>query len=243
MDFLRKNILDDVRVFIDTNPHACAMKDKDSIYVYSNASYARLVGFKHAEDFLGRTDFDVPSGQANCAPLFRAQDQDVIHKPHVMKVLDVHPEAEGKWHALFTTKTVFFDPNGEIGGIFFQLQDITSQAMLQFSFILGKSTPHHGENTFLNQFSYMFGAPNTLALTPRQEQILFFLMRRHSVKKIALALGVSLRTLYSDLEHLKIKFNASTINELVDKSITQGCVNVIPNGLSYCQMSAVLQEE
>ncbi|SRR5579883_572631 len=243
MEFLHKNTIDDVKTFIDTSPHACAMKDKNSIFVHANPSYARLVGFKHAEDFLGRTDFDVPSGQAKCAPLFRAQDQEVIRTPRVMKILDVHPEADLKWYAFFTTKTVFFDSNGEIGGTFFQLQDITSQAILQFSFIMGKSTSYSGESTFLSQFSYMFGAPHTLSLTPRQEQILFFLMRRQSIKKIALALGVSLRTIYGELEKLKERFNASNINELVDASITQGCINVIPNGLSYCQMSAVLQED
>ena len=235
--------VDDVKAFIETSPHPCGMKDKNSVYVHANANYARLVGFKHSEEFLGRTDFDVPSGQAKCAPLFRAQDQDVIGSPRVMTILDVHPEVEGKWHALFTKKTVFLDANGEIGGTFSQMQDITSQANLQFSVILGKSTPSIGENTFLNQFSYMFGAPKGLSLTDRQEQILFFLLRRQSIKKIALALGVSLRTVYGDIEKLKETFKASTVGELIDASIMQGCINVIPNGLSGCQMSVVLQED
>jgi PAS domain S-box-containing protein len=243
MTLLHKKTIVDVKGFVENSPHMCAMKDKNSIYMHANPNYARLVGFKHFQDFIGRTDFDVPSGQAKCATLFRAQDQDVIRTPHVMKILDVHPEAEGKWHAFFTTKSVFYGDDGQVSGTFFQMQDITSHATLHFSLILGKSTPHFGESHFLNQFSYMLGAPKPLSLTERQEQLLFFLMRRQPIPKIALALGVSLRTIYNELTKLKVQFKASNINELIDQTIAQGCINIIPNGLSFCQMSTVLRED
>ncbi len=243
MNIVQKNTLDDVKAFIQKSPHPCAIKDRNSVFIQANANYARLVGLKNSEDFLGRTDFDLPCGASRCAPLFLAQDQDVIRTPHVMKVLDVQPEAGEKWHAFFTTKTVFWNSKGEIGGTFVQMQDITSQATLQFCFSLGKSTPYTGEGNFANQFSYMLGTPKNSSLTERQGQVLFFLIRRYSLKKIALALDLSLKTISAEVEKLKDRFKASNMSELIDKSITQGCINLIPRGLSYRQMSITLQAD
>lgn len=242
MNIIQKNTLDDVKAFIQTSPHPCAIKDRNSVFIQANTNYACLVGFKHAEEFLGRTDFDVPSGQVRCAPLFRAQDQEVIRTPHVMKILDVQPEAGEKWHAFFTTKTVFWNSKGEIGGTFVQMEDITSEATLQFCFTLGKTTPYMGESNFAYQFSYIFGTLKNPSLTQRQGQILFFLIRRYSLKKIALALGLSLRTISAEVETLKDSFRASNMSDLIDKAIAQGCINLIPRGLSYRQRSIILQE-
>jgi DNA-binding CsgD family transcriptional regulator len=242
MTILHPHTINDVKDFIGNSPHVCAAKNKESVFLHANTNYARLVGFKHSEDFIGRTDFDLPCGASQCATLFRAQDQDVMRTTRVMKILDVHPEAEGKWYAFLTTKSVFYGDDGQVSGTFFQMQDITSHGTLQFCVALGNLTPHIGRNSVLNQFSYMLGAPKPLGLTPRQEQVLFFIVRRKPIKKIALALGVCLRTVYNELEKLKTLFNASNINELIDKTMIQGSINIIPDGLSFSQMSTILHE-
>ena len=235
---------DEVKRFVETSSYACAMKDRNSVFLHSNSHYARLVGFEHAEEFTGRTDFDLPCGSVRCAPLFQAQDREVIRSATPMRVLDVHPMNLGEWKAYCISKSFFVDEDGDIGGTFFKGEDVTSHAALHVSMLLDSASPTIKDNALLGQFSYVLGPMSQKhTLTQRQEQILFFLMRRHTLKKIALSLNISLRTVYGEIEKLRADFNAANTSELIDKAITSGCISIIPTGLSWCQMSVVLQAD
>jgi|SRR5579883_1794564 len=232
------------KALIETSPYIAAMKDRDSLFLSANSHYARLVGFERPQEFIGRSDFDLPCGSVRFAPLFQAQDQEVLSFAHSMRILDIHPFGHGEWKALFVFKSIFYEEDGSIGGIFFQGEDITSHAILHFSVLLDKASPTVRDDKILGQFSYVLGPMlRKPSLTTRQEKILFFLMRRHTLKKIALALNISLRTVYCEIEKLRADFNAANTSELIDKAIASGCTSTIPTGLSWCQMSVVLQED
>jgi DNA-binding CsgD family transcriptional regulator len=235
---------EEVKGFISTSLYACAVKDKNSIFLNANRHYADLVGFAHVEDFIGRTDFDLPCGSVRCAPLFQAQDREVMRTQTPMRILDVHPMRSDEWKAYCISKHFFLDTNGCVEGTFFKGEDVTSHAALHVSMLLDTASPHIKDNTLLGQFSYVLGSmPHKPLLTQRQEQVLFFLMRRHTLKKIALCLRISLRTVYNEIEKLRLNFGASNTSELIDKAITSGCISFIPTGLSWCQMSVVLEAD
>jgi DNA-binding CsgD family transcriptional regulator len=232
------------KIAIEDNACIGAMKDRNSIFIHGSNQYAHLVGFKSPEDFVGRSDFDLPCGSVRFAPLFQAQDREVLSSAHPLRILDIHPFRDGQWKALLVDKRLFYEEDGSVGGVFFQCQDVTSEAALHFSLILDHATPSSKDEKVLGQFSYVLGAMRQKpSLTPRQEQILFFLMRRHTLKKISIVLNISLRTVYNEIEKLCLEFGAINKSELIDKAIAAGCASTIPTGLSWCQMSLVLARD
>jgi DNA-binding CsgD family transcriptional regulator len=81
-----------------------------------------------------------------------------------------------------------------------------------------------------------------LQLTDRQSEVLFYLLRGKTVKQIALLLKISPRTVDEHLEQLRYKFNASNKNELIDKAISAGFLNTIPERLFRTQLSIELKD-
>jgi DNA-binding CsgD family transcriptional regulator len=220
------------------------MKDRDSVFLQANAHYARLVGFKCEQDCIGRTDFDLPCGAVHFASLFQVQDREVMVSATPMRFFDIHPFSNGEWQAFIIWKSFFYEEDGTLGGTFFQGENVTSSVALHCSVQLNRASSSLNENKLLGQFSYILGSmPQKPLLTERQERILFFLIRRYTIKKIALTLTSSLRTVYGEIEKLRAVFGAVNTNDLIDKAISAGCNVIIPTGLSWGQMSIVLQED
>jgi DNA-binding CsgD family transcriptional regulator len=228
---------------LEKNPNACGIKDATSVFRYANDHYARIMGFKHSKDIFGRTDFDMPCGTTHCAPLFRAQDQEVLKSQKKMRILDIHPFSGGEWKAYIFTKTPYFTPEGDLGGTFFHGEECTHSSILELGSLLAKTSIDSGTNPLLGQNSYLLGSiPTSIMLSPRQKEILFFLIRGHSLKHIAATLNVTISTVSEHVEKLKGKFNALTKNNLIEKAVTQGFLSLIPDGLSIKQMSLALRE-
>src|SRR5579883_3538867 len=113
---MRIQIPDTIKKKIQSNPNACGIKDRNSVFMYANAHYVRIIGLKDSEDIVGRTDFDMPCGTIECAHLFRAQDQEILISQKTMRILDIHPFANDQWKAYIFTKTPYYTPEGELGG-------------------------------------------------------------------------------------------------------------------------------
>ena len=81
-----------------------------------------------------------------------------------------------------------------------------------------------------------------IKLTERESQCLFYLLRGKTVKKIGVLLGLSPRTIEKYCDHLKSKFNAENMHELIDKAIESGHFNTIPGILFNQQLSVALND-
>lgn len=69
--------------------------------------------------------------------------------------------------------------------------------------------------------------PDT-SLSQRQSECLFLLLRGKTAKDIAKALNLSPRTVEAYIEQLKYKLSCTTKQDLIEKSIASGYINVLP---------------
>ena len=79
-------------------------KDLNSVFVYANDAYAKLIGFTQSNQCIGLSDSQMPSPTSRCAADFVRQDRYVIENKAQLKILDIHPYPDGSWRAhIFTT--------------------------------------------------------------------------------------------------------------------------------------------
>lgn len=229
--------------FFDSMPGAWGCKDEHSIYMYSNDAFCKLVGLPSHDDAIGRTDYEMPCDTSKCGDLFRAQDQKVMSEQKSLKVLDVHPFAGGIWRAYIFTKIPMYDDNRSLIGTIYHGEDITNSSTIELSTVLSKFAIDE-QYAALGQNSYMLNLNYTdIKLTERQSEVLFYMLRGKSNKKISQILCISARTVEEYIEQMRHKFDALNKNELMDKAISHGFLKVIPHRLFRKQLSIELQED
>lgn len=227
-----------LRMLFDQMPGLWGCKDEHSVFMYANAAYGRAVGVGHHLDMVGRTDFDTPCDTAACAGLFQAQDKEVMVSARPLRILDIHPFSGGKWCAYLFTKTPLIQ-QGEIIGTIFHGVDITSARTLELGSLLGRIRAGAGQE---GQLSYLVGDhAGSVDLSPREAEVLFFLIRGKRVKDVAVALDLSPRTVEQHVATLRHKFSATSQCELIDQAINSGYLDYIPERLFKQQMSVIVR--
>lgn len=233
----------DQKKIIDMLPTASGCKDLNSKFLYANQNYADIIGLQKGEDTIGRTDFDMPCDTVNCAQMFRYQDSEVMVKLKPMRILDIHRFANNEWKVYVFSKSPFFDIDNNLAGTIFSGQDITNVSTLELASLLAKIKIEGVSNDLIGQDSYMFGNKfKDINLTDRESEVLFFLLRGKTAKLIAKTLNLSPRTVEKYSDNLKNKFVVSNLHELIDKAISLGYLNIIPETLFTTQISYCLSE-
>ncbi|MBX9706016.1 MAG: helix-turn-helix transcriptional regulator, partial [Gammaproteobacteria bacterium] len=171
------------------------------------------------------------------------QDQQVIKTATTMRVLDIHPFAGGEWKVYIFTKAPMWNDQNELIGTIYHGQDITSTTAMEIGSLLTRASVAEVGSDILGQNSYILGTQfSDLKLTDRQSEVLFYLLRGKTVKQIGLLLGISYRTVDEYMEQLKHKFGAINRHELIDKAISFGFLNTIPEKLFRTQLSVELKD-
>lgn len=231
-----------LKMAFDQMPGVWGCKDKDSRFIYANAEYARIVGIENKLEIIGMTDFDMPCGTVQCADLFRSQDQIVMQQDQHMKVLDIHPFAGKEWKIYIFTKSPLRDEDDNIIGTMFHGQDITCISNIDFGSLVSKISQLAHDSSDEDRINFKIDKDRRdIELTPRQSQVLFFLLRGKTGVQVANILGISVRTFQEHLDLLKQKFRAQNKFELIDKAISNGYLNNIPDSLFSRQLSVALQ--
>ncbi|MBV8047472.1 MAG: helix-turn-helix transcriptional regulator [Paludibacterium sp.] len=228
----------------DTQPGSWGCRDLASRFLYANQLCAHFTGFLHKEELIGLTDLDLRCPAVACAPLFRAQDREVLQSGERLRILDIHCCADKKWRSFLTTKTPLRDKEKNIVGTIFCCQELNSRELLELGILLNKITHSAKDSALLtSSTSYTIGHPaKGPRLSPRQEEILFLLLRGRSARQIALALGIAARTVEWHQQILKEKFGARSKSELVEKAIELGHLHNLPPGLSKRALSIILRD-
>lgn len=233
-----------LQVMFDHQPGLWGCKDENSVFMYANARYGEAVGVAHHLDIIGRTDFDMPCDTVACAPLFRAQDKEVMDSGKPLRVLDIHPFAGGEWRAYLFTKTPMMSPDGRVIGTIFHGEDITSTNTIELGSLLGRVCADVAQGDLVDQGSYLIDSSRgAISLTAREAEVLFFLIRGKSAKSIAGILGISCRTVEHHIAALKGRFYETSRNGLVERAISLGYLSHIPESLFKQQLSLVLRSD
>jgi PAS domain S-box-containing protein len=127
---MRQKALDDLRanenrhrILLENLPQQIFMKDKDSVYILCNQSYAAELKRK-PEDIIGKTDEDLYPGEA--AEKYRLEDKRILTTGQ-MEDAEVSFVREGQSFLAQRIKTPLRDEKGEIVGILGVSWDITEQ--------------------------------------------------------------------------------------------------------------------
>lgn len=227
----------------DTGTGCWGCKDLDSVFRYLNQASSDRVGFRDRFDAIGLTDDDLPCDAAACAALFRQQDAEVIRQGRPLRILDIHPYANGQWRAFVFTKTPWLDDTRQTVGTIFHGVELTSPMMIELGHLLSTIVLQQRDDQLVGETSYVIARDRgEVRLTPREAEILFLLLRFQAAKHIARALGISPRTVEQHLESLKHKFAAGSKSELFDRAMQLGYLNYLPETLFHRQLSVILRE-
>ncbi|KII76280.1 helix-turn-helix transcriptional regulator [Vibrio renipiscarius] len=225
---------------INQLPGYWGCKDLNSVFVDVNQAYAQLIGFQTAEQVIGLTDHDMPSPTTVCADDFRLQDQHVINTQRSLKILDIHPYADGCWRAHIFTKKPWFDDHGNVQGTIFFGQDLTETAILEVGHWICRATGLSG-NLKLPKIDQLHGIKEKL--TAREEEVLFLLLYGKKPTYIAAAMNISIKTFEGYVARLRSKFCAHSKAQLIDIALERGYGSHIPQTLLRIQLSVVLNNE
>ncbi len=232
-----------LKLIFDQMPGAWGCKDENSVFMYVNEEYGRIIGLSDHKDAIGLTDFDMPCETIKFASIFREQDKKVIQTAQKMRILDIHPFSGYEWKAYIFTKTPLLDDNKNIVGTIFYGADITDSNSIQLGSLLSQIKEEGVKNNLLGQSSYMLSEKfGNVKLSKRQSEVLFYLLRGKTVKQIAVLFGISPRTVDEYLDQLKNKFKAQNKYDLIDKAISFGYLSIIPERLFNTQLSVALMD-
>ncbi|MCW8329020.1 helix-turn-helix transcriptional regulator [Photobacterium sp. SDRW27] len=220
-------------------PGCWGCKDKDSVFVYANAEYGKIIGVDHHLDCIGRTDFDMPSPTVECADSFREQDNLVISTGNRVRVLDIHPYSDGSWRAHLFTKTPWKDEQNDVIGTIFSGVELKDTAILEVGHWICRAAGLSNKE----QASFNLDIHNQpVSLNTRESEVLFLLLYGKKPQYIAKVLNVSVKTVENYVLRLREKFNANSKGELLDLALDLGFGSHIPESMLKRQLSVILKE-
>ncbi|WP_190439756.1 PAS domain S-box protein [Trichocoleus sp. FACHB-90] len=120
-----------LQLVMDNIPQFIFWKDRNSVYVGCNRSFARMAGIDNPEDIVGLTDYDLPWKQEE-TEFFRKCDARVIEtdKPEY-HIIEPILQADGKQLWADTNKVPLHDANGKVVGILGTIEDITERKLAE----------------------------------------------------------------------------------------------------------------
>jgi len=175
------------------------IKNIDGKYLSCNEVLAKKLKLKGSKDIVGMTDYDLPILYKEAQAL-RAGDLKVIKTKKSMK-FNYFVTINDYYFSFYTFKAPFFDASGHIVGIY------------------GIDNYLHTENSKPLKKMIYAKQNETIKLTMRQQDCLFYLVRGMTIKEIARILNLAPRTVEHHLEALKIKFDCNTRSALVTHAL------------------------
>ncbi|PZO38323.1 MAG: hypothetical protein DCF19_16730 [Pseudanabaena frigida] len=114
-----------IQTVVDTVPLSLFWKNRESVYLGCNQQFAKVLGLKSAEEIIGKTDFDLPSTQAE-AIAHRADDRHIMESGQArLGIEETMTLSNGERRWVETHKAPFRDWTDYIIGLVGISMDIT----------------------------------------------------------------------------------------------------------------------
>ncbi len=116
-----------IKKIIDYIPHYIFWKDKNSVFLGCNETFAKSAGLSSPKEIIGKTDYDLPWTKTE-SDNYRADDKAVMQKGvPKLHIEETQTFSDGKKITLSTSKVPLFDPKGDIFGVVCIYTDITEK--------------------------------------------------------------------------------------------------------------------
>ncbi|MGI9277357.1 MAG: LuxR C-terminal-related transcriptional regulator [Endozoicomonas sp.] len=204
---------------------------------YVNRHSAWLFGIPRSFRVCGKPFSEIP------APIFRNCSEKIIEQNHIciqqkkeIAVLNVHPGGNG-WFAYISKKSPHYNLKGEVDGVLSYGYSVTQAWMKAANNI--RSLMKVDDRTLKGQAAFQV-VGSFPCLSPRESEVLFFLICNQQIKQIASILELSENTIRTHIEHLKKKFSVHSIAQLLEAAIASGCQDFLPATLRLRQLSKIV---
>ena len=228
IDFFKKTL----QSVVNSLPGSAHIKSSgDFSYIATNASTLTLIGFKHVQDLLGKTDYDLAEFMGtrwpdNFASELREYDEEVLFRKKSIINQEEKPylNAKGELVIHSITKIPLLAPdNTEFGLLTFAIDmaHLKDPSRLReiYRGLYKNSTEAHSK--FLQHIGFDQSNSNiNTQLTERELDCLISLSRGKTLKEVAKELNISPRTVETHLERIKYKFNCQTKTQAIDLFIS-----------------------
>lgn len=205
-------------------------KDLNRCYLGANKALLELKGFRDAEGMIGKTDEELSPWSTEDNTIFQQQDLYVLNGN---KVSTVHFNPMNG-DIFLLDKCPLIDHNNSVTGLIYYCRPHQKDEVIRAL----KQTDHH---LHLNPSHYTLSAnPNKYALTSRESECVFLLIRGKTAKEIAALLSLSKRTVESYIENIKNKMDCRNKAEILVKAVLSGYHNHIPAGLNHAALAKSL---
>jgi DNA-binding CsgD family transcriptional regulator len=236
--FLQSNdLLGDERAalmqqMVDTMPLFIGVKNQESQYLLGNARFAKAAGFSNTEEIKKCYDRELRCKGKTLAALFVNEDKRAIVQNKPLTILSYGFYADDKIHLLYGKKYPVLQQDGSSLGMAFCFQDVTHSPIINLAPLLSLAATPYRDRQLGEQFSYILSESiPEYGLTTRQMECLFYFMRGKSANDIATILKISKRTVETHIEFIKQKLSCQTKAEVIEKALSVGLLNYIPQSL------------
>lgn len=120
-----------LRFVMDTIPAAIFWKDRAGVYLGCNRAFAEIAGFSHADQIIGKTDYDMPWTSEE-TEFYHLCDRKVMdeNRPQ-FNIIEPLTKKDGDVAWLSTSKMPIHDAAGNVIGVLAHFEDITKTLQLQ----------------------------------------------------------------------------------------------------------------
>jgi len=214
---------------IDQIPGVCACKDAGSIFLYGNAAFKQSMGLDEDVPMLGLRHHDLPAAFGSYDDSYLAQDRIVMERGATIRSINIYHAGGIGVKAYLVVKKPFVDCETNARGVLMHGTDITDINSNMLRLVRDEHTPFNGLPKSMPRGSFVINREKRdIDLTPRETEILFFLLRGGVARRIAELLSISVRTVEHHIDALKDKFTVASKSELIEKAIEKGYFYITP---------------
>lgn len=230
-DFDNANKMHVLKQFIEQLNYYVTIVDRKNQVVLLDEKLAKLYGFNSAEEIISKRltfrEFKCPI--VELAETFNVENEQIIKTNQSEYYISNVNLADKKLHLWYGSKNPIINSASNAIGINMIFSYMTNNPLINLTYAISQSTKYFSNAKNSNQFSFsVVNNIDSLNLSPKKTEILFYLLRGKSNNEIAAILKRSPRTIEKHVEALKLAFNCSKKSELIEKALDSGCLNYIP---------------
>lgn len=224
-DLLKQGIM-------ENSPGFFGILSLDSKLLSVNRTGIKWIGFSNDDAISGLSYEDMRCKAAEDAVFFIHQDELVKAKKKPIYFIGFYEYNNNEWKTVFGKKYPIINSEGTPIAIVSQFDEISNYNLIDTYRFMSKSQKRFKKN--MKQFGYILEDNHILEhLTNREAECLFFLLRGKTSKSIATLLNLSVRTVEYYIENIKNKMRCNGKEELIEKAINEGYLNIIPQNLFH----------
>lgn len=218
--------------FINQIPGLFTIVDSNSKLLAANSTSLDWWGYDRADDIIGLSYGDFPCKISELHNLLVAQDKTVLSMNKPSRIIGRFCYAKDNWKVLLGQKYLIKNEQDEVMGVVAHFDEITDYPIFDFLNLFGVFDKNQCKFNLNQQISYYIeDSYPEIALSERESECLFFVLRGKVTKEIAQILKISPRTVEAYFDNIKTKLMCANKSQVIEKAIALGYMHIVPKKL------------